>query len=282
MSDASEIIELGEKLGLAGKDLQDFLRDERASRREARREAEEAEERREAAEAQKRKELAEAEERRETAEAQKRKEIAEAEAQKRKHEEDMARLEHQLEVSRITAEADAKKEEIQKMQIQLEMQKEQNRMREIEENAEARKTELANSMELKRLELDARIRRNQQRGEDEDEEDGNNGNNGNGRGGYKVRPKLPPFDDSKEQVDAYLARFERYAVVQNWHRDTWASSLSALLKGEALNVYYRLPDEDMSDYNALKTALLKRYQLTEDGFRAKFRSARPEKGESFS
>ena len=41
-----------------------------------------------------------------------------------------------------------------------------------------------------------------------------------------------------------------------------------------------MPLTEASDYKCLKSALLKRYQLTEDGFRKKFRAARPEKYES--
>ena len=42
-----------------------------------------------------------------------------------------------------------------------------------------------------------------------------------------------------------------------------------------------LPPVEASNYQALKTALLKRYELTEDGFKQKFRSCRPENGETF-
>ena len=49
-----------------------------------------------------------------------------------------------------------------------------------------------------------------------------------------VKPKLPPFDDSKEEIDAYLHRFERYANAQKWDKSTWSTSLSALLKAKPL------------------------------------------------
>jgi len=55
--------------------------------------------------------------------------------------------------------------------------------------------------------------------------------------------------------------------------------LSALLKGKALAVYSRLPVKDAQDYEILKDALLKRFNMTE-GFRQKFRSVRPETGEA--
>ena len=60
------------------------------------------------------------------------------------------------------------------------------------------------------------------------------------------------------------------------------TSLSALLKGHALDVYALLPSDKALDYNALKDALLKRYDMTEDGYKRKFRSCRPEQGETFS
>ena len=56
--------------------------------------------------------------------------------------------------------------------------------------------------------------------------------------------------------------------------------LSALLKGRALDVYSMMPTEYANDYDQLKDALLKRYQLTADGFKRRFRSATPETGET--
>ena len=46
-------------------------------------------------------------------------------------------------------------------------------------------------------------------------------------------PRLPNFIDGKDDLDAYLLRFERFAQMRNWHRDDWAVNLSALLTGEA-------------------------------------------------
>ncbi len=95
-------------------------------------------------------------------------------------------------------------------------------------------------------------------------------------------PKLPPFEDKTDEMDSYLRRFERYAEALHWDKVTWATNLSALLKGKALDVYALLPIEQAMEYDAVKTALLKRYDLTEDGFKSKFRDAKPESGETFS
>ena len=108
---------------------------------------------------------------------------------------------------------------------------------------------------------------------------GHTGNNDNAP--VKARaPKLPFFEDTKDDIDSYLKRFERYASSQGWDHDHWAINLSALLKGRALEVYSRIAPYDADDYEVLKSALLKRYRLTQEGFRLKFRSARPEDGET--
>jgi hypothetical protein len=49
---------------------------------------------------------------------------------------------------------------------------------------------------------------------------------------------------------------------------------------KALHVYSRLPPEDSMNYDVLKDALLKRFQLTEEGLKQKFRHAKQDKGES--
>ncbi len=85
----------------------------------------------------------------------------------------------------------------------------------------------------------------------------------------RVSPKLPAFTE-KENLDAYLSRFERFATSHDWPTNEWAINLSTLLTGKALETYYRLPVEQASQYHVVKDALLQRYQLTEAGFRTKF------------
>ena len=51
--------------------------------------------------------------------------------------------------------------------------------------------------------------------------------------------------------------------------------MSALLKGRALDVYDRLSVDDAANYEKLKEALLKKFHMTERGFRKKFRYERP-------
>ena len=93
-------------------------------------------------------------------------------------------------------------------------------------------------------------------------------------------PVLPGFVDGKDNVDSSLLRFERYSTVAGWERSDWATHLSPLLSGRALDVYSRLSDEQARDYDKLQKALLQKYDFTEQGYRERFRGAKPEGQES--
>ena len=86
--------------------------------------------------------------------------------------------------------------------------------------------------------------------------------------------------EGKDEIDNFIQRFERYARENGCAEENWAISLLALLTGKALEAYTRLSEEDASNYFELKNALLKRYNLTAEGYHEKFRKGRPEKEES--
>lgn len=70
-----------------------------------------------------------------------------------------------------------------------------------------------------------------------------------------------------------MVRFERYAAAQKWKVDR---QLISALQGCALDIMLFYPQEKITDYDALKTAFLKRFDKTEEEFRLKFRRCRPE------
>ncbi|GFS05230.1 reverse transcriptase [Elysia marginata] len=86
--------------------------------------------------------------------------------------------------------------------------------------------------------------------------------------------------DVRDDLDIWLTRFERFIESNSWSRDKWSSSMCALLTGRALDCYGRLSSEQAQDYDKVKQALMKRYDLTEDGYRRKFRLCKPAEGES--
>ena len=148
-------------------------------------------------------------------------------------------------------------------QRQIELRKLEAAEQEMKLNheREMEKARLAHELEMEK----ARIEGN-----------GDGNHRGNGHSNKARTPKLPVFIDGKDDLDAYLERFERYATTQEWKKEDWATDLSALLTGKALGVYARLSVDDAVDYDKVKEALLKRYQLTEEGFRVKFRESQPE------
>ena len=102
-------------------------------------------------------------------------------------------------------------------------------------------------------------------------------------GAYDARSKtskLPSFSDGHDKLDSYLQRFERFAKSCECKEDEWATYLSASLTGKALNTYSRLSDADAGSNARLKSALLKRYNLTEECYKTKFRRVRPEQNET--
>ncbi|XP_053406188.1 calponin homology domain-containing protein DDB_G0272472-like [Mercenaria mercenaria] len=96
----------------------------------------------------------------------------------------------------------------------------------------------------------------------------------------KVKVKMSPFDEKIDSMDAYLNVYETYAVAQDWDKEIWSLNLPFLLKGTAREVFDRLPLEDRKDYDKLKAALLRQFELTDDGYKKKFRTERPRDNET--
>ena len=93
-------------------------------------------------------------------------------------------------------------------------------------------------------------------------------------------PKLPTFVDRKDDLDSWLLRFERFATASGWPKESWCTPLSALLTGRALEAFCRHSETEATDYDRVKEVLQKRYKLTEDGYRQRFRTCSPEEGEN--
>jgi len=92
--------------------------------------------------------------------------------------------------------------------------------------------------------------------------------------------KLPLFNDEKDDMDAYLIRFERACAAFEIRPEFWSTQLARLLQGRFLDVYQRFPAEEVDNYESLKTQLLKEFRLTEGGYRKKFKMSKLEVGET--
>ncbi|KAJ8039756.1 hypothetical protein HOLleu_13859 [Holothuria leucospilota] len=148
----------------------------------------------------------------------------------------------------------------------------------------ANNRETTDKKERAKLEKEAREEKDKQRQHEKDmkeyelkllEERQRSGADGSNSQTVEVKlPKLPPFRDGRDEMDAYLFRFERFATLAGWPQSQWATSLGTLLTGQALEVYSRMPSSEANDFEKLKTALLNGYFLTREGYRQKLRSSK--------
>ena len=91
------------------------------------------------------------------------------------------------------------------------------------------------------------------------------------QGKWTQNIKFPIFSDGNECLDGYLIRFERTADAFEIPKQLRLLTLARYLKGQALQVYQRLTPTQAKDYDYLKEQLLKRFRLTEEGYRRKFK-----------
>lgn len=52
----------------------------------------------------------------------------------------------------------------------------------------------------------------------------------------KPRPVLSQFSN-EDDIEHFLIAFERNAIQQEWHKNTWCTQLAGLLSGKALSAY---------------------------------------------
>ena len=79
---------------------------------------------------------------------------------------------------------------------------------------------------------------------------------------------VPPFQDS--EVDKYLLHFEKVASSLEWPKEVWTLLLQSTLIGKAREVYSALSVSQSSDYEVVKAAILKAYELVPEVYRQHF------------
>ena len=80
----------------------------------------------------------------------------------------------------------------------------------------------------------------------------------------------PPFQE--KEVDKYFAHFEKVADSLNWPKESWVLLLQSVLVGKAQEIYGSLSVEQSSNYEYIKEAILKAYELVPEAYRQKFRN----------
>ena len=82
--------------------------------------------------------------------------------------------------------------------------------------------------------------------------------------------KLVPLAEN-DDIEAYLVTFERIMAAHKVEKDRWSQYLAPQLSGRAQLAFAALPATSASDYDAIKTAVLARYDINEESYRRRFR-----------
>ena len=90
---------------------------------------------------------------------------------------------------------------------------------------------------------------------------------------------VPPFKDT--DIDKYFLHFEKVADSLKWPPDVWTLLLQSVLSGKAQEVYSSLSLEQSQQYQEVKSAILKAYELVPEAYRQKFRNTRKEDSQTF-
>ncbi|XP_073732325.1 uncharacterized protein [Misgurnus anguillicaudatus] len=90
---------------------------------------------------------------------------------------------------------------------------------------------------------------------------------------------IPPF--SERDVDKYFVLFERVATTLKWPADIWPLLLQCVFTGKAQEAYASLSPEASLNYNQVKSAVLRSYELVPEAYRQKFRRYKKTDGQSY-
>ena len=95
----------------------------------------------------------------------------------------------------------------------------------------------------------------------------------------EVGPKLTKLGES-DDIEAYLTTFERMMAAYGVDRSQWVCRLAPHLTGKAQQAYAAMSTEDASTYEEVKAAVLRRYDISTETYRQRFREGRLKEGET--
>ncbi|XP_059801840.1 uncharacterized protein LOC132378742 [Hypanus sabinus] len=183
------------------------------------------------------------------------------------------RLEHAIKLKQLEAaekekeRAEREKERTDKqreheLQLkELEVKKEQDR---AERERAEKEREYEEAEKQRQHDLDMEKLRQERRAQGSDREEQ-----------FNVSQELrlvPPFEET--DVDSYFLHFEKVAENQKWPKEQWVALLQSVLKGKAQWAYAALSmeEEEAENYDKVKEAILRTYELVPEAYRQKFRN----------
>ena len=84
-----------------------------------------------------------------------------------------------------------------------------------------------------------------------------------------------------EDIEAYLTTFERLMTVYGVAQERWAVKLAPQLTRRVQQAYTAMATADAGVYSEVKKAILRRYDISEETYRQRFRAARKKDGEAY-
>lgn len=90
---------------------------------------------------------------------------------------------------------------------------------------------------------------------------------------------VPTFRET--EVDSYFGAFERIATALKWPPEAWALLLQCKLYGKAQAAIAALPVEENLQYESVKAAILRAYELVPEAYCQKFRNHKKTPAQSY-
>lgn len=155
-----------------------------------------------------------------------------------------------------TAEKQVSAELLWLKELEIEMRRLEVKEKELNNDVELRRLEIEGQLCLKELELKHSSFSSASRSDDFDF--------------TKCIRLVPPFND--QDADKYFVVFEHAAVILKWPKEVWPLLLQGVFTGKAQNVYASWSLELSMDYDELKAAVLRAYELVPEAYRQNFRN----------
>ena len=96
----------------------------------------------------------------------------------------------------------------------------------------------------------------------------------------KENVKLPKLTE-EDDIESYLTTFERMMAGYEIGQERWAYKLAPQLTGRAQQAFAAMDPARASDYKEVKAAILRRYDISEETYRRRFRAVVRKDGESY-
>ena len=204
----------------------------------------------------------------EQAEQRKREVEKEERAEQRKVEADKRKWELQMEEKRLAAQAEDRKSAVQAEERRVAAQTEERKLEAQERmRAEDRKLE-ERKLEIEKLRVEGGDFRE---------------NSGRDTGSFKFAAAIkfvPKFDTT--DIEYYLISFQKAMVLHKIPKEQWTALLHPQLSGKSLKVFGELSNDECTDYDVVKQALLTAYERVPEFYRKKFRTMGKEFKETYS